>query len=1149
MLLVALKGAPLPGKRVLLTKTLLVMRLTTILLLATCLHLSAKTLAQPISLSEQHVPLPRIFKKITDQTGYLFVYRDEWLKQTNEVSISVQNANLKDVLDICFKNQPFTYVIIDKMIVLKEKPAVLTPAYSPYSSDTAGRSGPIVRGRVADSTGAPLEGASIRIKGTTKGTESNVHGEFEMKNIPEGTVLVISYTGFLNKEITATSKNSNYHYVMMQRSQDELDAMVIQAYGTTSQRFNVGSITTVDAATIEKQPVTNVLLALEGQVPGLAVNATSGVPGSKLELQIRGQNTVQAPTENFRPYDQPLFIVDGVPYAPQNNNLNQFTSLANTSSFNGGIDEAGGISPFNSINPADIESVTVLRDADATSIYGTQGSNGVILITTKKGKPGKTVFDLTVNTQNNSNARNIKFLNTPQYLSLRHQALAQDGLTASSNPNDPGYAPDLTLFDTTRYTNWEKTIYGRGTSNTDMHASLSGGTYNNTFMLSGGFTKSDFNYPGDFYDQRLTLHGQFHHVSYDNRLTLDFGEDFGYDQNYSAGFGGSRDITNAPDMPALRNPDGSLLWNYKGFDLEQYQFYANLYSTENLQNYSLNNNLHLNYKIITGLSVGVTAGYSRTTTQESQENPSTSQDPSYINRNASFGTNNFQTINIEPQIDYTVNLGKSNISALAGATYKKNLNDGNVREGYEYSNDLFLNSINGAGQVYSYDTYAIYKYDATFGRVKYMYNQEFIVNLTGRRDGSSNFGPGRQFGSFGSAGAGWIFTQEKVLRKTLPFLSFGKVYGSYGTSGSDGVGPYQYQALWNPQTYINTFQGIRANMPQNLYNPDYSWATKRSLNIALDLGFIHDRILLNSTWYRDREGDQLSGYPLPSQTGFGSVLENTAANVQNEGWEFSLSSTNIKTKNFTWVTRFNITWNRNKLLSYPNLESSSQAETYEIGKPTSLIFGYKYKDVNPTTGTYEFYTAKGQVTSTPEYGLPANGGDYVPIANREVKYMGGFGNTFTYKGFSLYVFIQFSSQTAPNWLYTASLNYAPGFTNINQPTYVLGRYWTGPGDTHATLQRLVTSYSSAAFESADYFASSSGVYGDDTYARLKTVALSYSLPDQLMKHWHIHGVRLFCNVQNLLTVTDYKVADPETFSDYTAFPIQRTVAFGLNCNF
>ncbi len=282
MLLRALKGASLPGRNALITKTLVVMRLTSILLLATCLHLSAKTRAQQINLSEQNVPLNKVFKKITDQTGYLFVYRDEWLKQTRNVSISVHDASLKEALDICFDDQPFTYVIIDKMVVLKEKPVPQAPAVLVDQAP-----GDPIRGRVADSLGEPLAGASIRIKGSTKGTQSDIRGEFELKNIPEGTVLVVSYTGYISREFTVDAKNGNYHFLALKRSQDELDATVIQAYGTTSRRFNVGSISTVDAATIAKQPVTNVLLALQGQVPGLAVNATSGVPGNTVLLQVR----------------------------------------------------------------------------------------------------------------------------------------------------------------------------------------------------------------------------------------------------------------------------------------------------------------------------------------------------------------------------------------------------------------------------------------------------------------------------------------------------------------------------------------------------------------------------------------------------------------------------------------------------------------------------------------------------------------------------------------------------------------------------------------------------------------------------------------------------------------------------------------------
>lgn len=1144
MLFAVLKGAFLPQRNAFLTKTLLAMRLTAILLLATCLQLSAKTVAQ-INLSERDVPLDKVFKKITDQTGYLFVYRDEWMKQTHDVSINVRNAGLKQVLDICFKDQPFTYAIIDKMVVLKDTvpPAVSIRIVEETRSDT-------IRGRVVDSLGAPLVGASITVKGTAKGTQTDVHGDFWMKNVPEGTVMVVSYTGYVTKEFKIGSGIGGYHYVSLQRSQDELDAMMIQAYGTTSRRFNVGSIATVTAATIEKQPVTNVLLALQGQVPGLAVTATSGVPGNTVLLQVRGQNTVMSNAPyGQRPYDQPLFIIDGVPFAPQNNNLSQNGNLGTQSVSQGGIDQFGGVSPFASINPSDIESITILKDADATSIYGTQGSNGVILITTKKGRPGKTMVNLTATTGFNSDARPVKLMNTEQYLQFRNTAFAQDSITPNTIPYSQGYAPDLLVFDQNKYTNWQHLIYGKTTNNTDIHASVSGGSTNNTFIFSAGYTRSDFNYPGNFSDQRLTLHTMFHHTSTDNRLTLDFGTDVGYDNNHSASYAGNKDVLLPPNLPDLRNADGSLNWTYKGVDLSSFQFYGDLMEPENVQNYNINNSLHLNYKILSGLTFGLTAGYNRNTTNEYNKIPAASQNPLYVYRSATFSQNNFQTVNIEPQVDYNRTFGKSSLSVLVGGTYKTNSNTQQSLEATGYSSDLLLGSLNGATTIYAMDASNPYKYDAGFARVKYIYNQEFIVSMGGRRDGSSNFGPGRQFGNFGSAGAGWIFTQEKPVTRTLPILSYGKLSATYGTSGSDGISPYRYQAYWQANSNVPAVQGVQPSTPQNLYNPDYGWATKKSLNVALDLGFFHDRLLLNGTFYRDREGDQLGGYPLPVQTGFGDVLENLPAVVQNQGLEFSFSSRNIQSKNFTWNTNFNIAFNHNKLLSFPNLAGSSYATLYEIGQPTSIIFGYRYKDVNPTTGQFEYYTAKGGVTSRPTYGLVANGGDQVPIANREVKYMGGFGNTFTYKRISLYVFFQFSSQTAPNWLNTLYQSYIPGNPDVNMPVAVEGSYWTGPGDTHATMQRLVTGYASRYISSIYPFSQSTGAYCNDTYARLKTLSLSYALPDNVLKSVHIHDLRIYCNAQNLLTFTNYKVADPETFSDFTMFPVQRIVAFGLNCNF
>ncbi len=1126
------------------------MQLTAIILLTCCLGVSAAGTAQKITLNERNAPLQKVLRDIERQSGYQFLFFDEDLNGAT-VTIDVRDEDLSDVLRDCFRDQPLSYEIVDRTVVVRHKvtrkdDAVLGPAPEAAPLDT-------IRGYVRDSTGAPLQGASVTIKGTTDGSKTDMKGQFGLIRAKAGTVIVVSYTGYVNKEILITSSTRPMISVYLQRSQDALDETIVQAYGTTSRRYNVGSISTVDAATIQAQPVTNVLLALEGQVPGLAINQSSGVPGSTVLIQVRGQNTLATNPSvpgllGYKPYNQPLFIIDGVPFAPQNANISQLSDLANASSFGGGISQPLGVSPFDNINPNDIESISVLKDADATSIYGTQGSNGVILITTKKGKPGKTVFNLMATTGYNTAARNVKLMNSPQYLGLRNAAFAADGVTPSNSPsNFNAYAPDLTVFDSTKYTNWEKVIYGKTSNNTDIHGTLSGGTYNNTFLVSGGFTRSDFNFPGNFADQRLTLHSAFHHASQDNRLTIDFGTDYGYDQNNSPSAGAGSKILLPPNTPDLLDKQGNLVWSYNGTDLTSYQFYSYLRQSNLLENYNLNTTMRLSYKILTGLSLSVNLGYNRNTSSEHYTDPSTAQNPLYPYPSTEFATNNFETINVEPQIDYTTTIGKGVLTALAGATYKKNSNYSNTLEGSGYANDAFLGSINGATNVSAYDATSFYKYDAAFARVRYVYDRKYILSLTGRRDGSSNFGPGRQFGNFGSAGAGWIFTEEHFFKQAIPFLTYGKLSGSYGTSGSDGIEPYLYQTFWTPTNSVPAFQGAHPDAPHNLYNPDYSWALKKSLNLAMDLGMFHDRVLLNATWYRDREGNQLGGYPLPTQTGFVQVVENLPANVQNAGWEFTATSNQVRTKNFSWSTNFNITFNRNKLLSFPDLAGSSYTHDYVLGKPVSEVFGYRFAGLNSQTGLFQYLTSKGQVTNTPNYNLASQGGDMVPISDREVKYMGGFGNTFTYKHVSLYFFFQFASQEAPNYMSTVYSSYIPGIAIDNEPVQVLN-YWKNPGD-HATFQKLTSNYSTATASAAEYFSQSTGAYSNDIYARLKTVALSYSFPDTYLKKAHIQGARIYINAQNLLTFTNYKVADPEEFANYATVPVQRTIVCGLNFNF
>lgn len=1128
----------------LLTKTVLVMKLSAILILVTSLHVAARSTAQKVNYSGKAVELPQILSVIREQTGYVFFYDKKDLQNLGPVTVSLKDASVETAMKIILYGTPLDFEVQGNTIFINKKAPVII--HTPPAPDSLNVAGDTLRGYVRDSTGEPLTGASVIIKGTNTGTRTNIKGEFTLHHLKPGTTLVISYTGFLDQEITVGT--GSIVFAQMHRSSDALDAPVIQAYGTTSRRFSVGSISTVTSETIEKQPVTNPLLALQGQAPGLAINAQSGVPGSRILVQVRGQNNILSNPSGFKPYDQPLFIIDGVPFSPQNMNLSQLTSLANPSSFGGGISQSGGLSPFNNINPNDIESISILKDADATSIYGTQGANGVILITTKKGKPGKSVFNTSVTNGFNSRARGIKLMNTQQYRQFRKDAIAADGVTPNLGASYlPGYAPDLLIFDSTRYTDWQKLIFGKTSTNTDVHTSLSGGSYNNTFLVSMGYTRSNFNYPGNFADQRYSLHTALHHGSADNRLSVDFGSDYGYENNNSGAFGGVANSFAPPNLPALVDPSGKLNWAYKGFNLSGYQFYSGLLRPTKSQNYNLNNSLRISYKIITGLSFTVNMGYNRNNTSEHSITPAAAENPASPFRSTYFATNNAEGVNVEPQIDYTINLGKGILTALAGGTYKKTTNNSTYTYASGYANDAFMNSLNGSTYQYTSDGSGIYRYSAGFARLKYIHAGKYIVSLTGRRDGSSNFGPGNQFGNFGSAGLGWIFSEEKGFRSWFPFISYAKLSGNYGTNGSDGVSAYQYQAFWTPmQSNIPPFQGVQGNAPVNLYNPDYTWALKKSLNIAMDFGLFHDRILMNITYYRDRQGNQLGGYPLPIQVGFGNVTQNLPGTVQNMGWEISLTSTNMKTKDFSWTTSFNISFNRNKLISFPNLMSSPYRTLYVLGKPLSTVYGYRFKGLNDTTGLFEYYNSKGGVTSYPKSGLAVDGGDKAVIGNREVKYMGGFGNTVNYKRFSIYLFFQFASQTAPN--YIANLyNGAPlGSALQNLPVQALS-YWKKPGD-HTTLMKLASGYSSTAAGSQGAFAASTGGYTDDTYLRLKTLQVSYSLPQKWTKTLRMQDARIYASSQNLLTITNYKVGDPEQFT-FNTFPLQRTTVLGLNINF
>ena len=390
-------------------QTLRVMKLTALIILLALMQVSAASLAQKVTLKAKNASLSSIFRQVRQQTGYDFAYGTQDLNAAKSVTIDIKNVDLKDALDLIFDGQPLDYTIEDKSVVVSAKqPSLLEKLKSALNLDKID-----IHGRIIDEKGIPIPGATVRVKYLKTTVITDKDGRFSLTGLKDKDILIISYVGYLTREVSVAAKLDD---IVLQIGSSQLDQITVIAYGTETRRFSVGSTATVTASDIEKQPVSNPLLALEGQVAGLTISPTSGAPGAAVQVQVRGQNSVQSnPNAVNRPYDQPLFVIDGVPFAPQNQNINLGSSLGGTTPRS----RYSGLSPFNSINPSDIESITILKDADATSIYGTQGANGVIIITTKKGKPGETNVNLTVNSGVDVATDQVQMLNTQQYVSLR----------------------------------------------------------------------------------------------------------------------------------------------------------------------------------------------------------------------------------------------------------------------------------------------------------------------------------------------------------------------------------------------------------------------------------------------------------------------------------------------------------------------------------------------------------------------------------------------------------------------------------------------------------------------------------------------------------------------------------------------------------
>ncbi|MCD1117543.1 SusC/RagA family TonB-linked outer membrane protein [Chryseobacterium turcicum] len=945
----------------------------------------------------------------------------------------------------------------------------------------------VITGTVTNNN-RPISGVYVSQEGSDIVAVSNASGIYSLQVSGKNPVLMYKHPDYPDRKVVLGSKPT-IDVSLGREGEKAIEEVVLNAgYYKVKDKERTGNIAKISARDIENQPVTNVLASAQGRMAGVSITQNSGTPGGGFDIQIRGKNSIR------REGNEPLYIIDGIPILSES-----------PSTYSAAVLPYGAISPLNAINPNDIESFEVLKDADATAIYGSRGANGVIIVTTKKGKKGRSVLKFNTSYSISTVANRLKMMNTSEYLGMRRQAFQNDGITAV-----PAIAYDLNTWSQERETDWQRQLIGNNADASVVQLSLSGGSENSSYLISYGHNEQSTVLPAGFRYRSNNLTGNFGYRSPDRKLEINLTNTFSFqDNNVVNDDLTKRSLTLSPNAPALYNADGSLNWENSTFTNPVASFVSEYLNSSSF----INTGTQLSYKLFPFVSLKFNGGLTYNIFEEYSLKPHTMYNPSFgLNSSTSNSSKNnsssFSYI-LEPQIvgDYSWN--DHSVEMLIGATLQQSETKSGTIQGYGFESNALIRNIAAAKtKVVGDQVNNQYNYTAVFARLNYKYLKRYIVNVTGRRDGSSRFGPNNRFGNFGAVGAAWLVSEEPWV-KNVSWLSLAKIRGSIGTSGNDRIGDYQYLDTYTVSTNIyNNTTGLN---PSRLYNPNFSWEKTLKKELAAEFSFFKNRWNLSGAYYDNTSSNQLVGIPLPATTGFSSIQSNLPAKVKNTGWELETSVQVLRNSKFRYNTSINLSIPNSKLVEFPNLEGSTYSNQYVIGYPTTLVKVYQFEGINPITGLYQFtdFNSDGKISS-PD--------DNKVVEKIGMKFFSGWSNNLSYGPWSASFLWYFVKQR--NWNYNRQM-VIPGSMN-NQPAEVLD-VWSTANPSGAYMP--YSSGSIAAKTSAhSFFQNSTAAIGDASFIRLKNVQISYKIP---VNDLGIKEATIYVQGQNLLTVTKYFGLDPE----------------------
>ena len=1062
--------------------------------------------AQHVHIRGKSLAIRDVFEKIRRQTGYDVLFSPDVLNDAPAVDLDFRNSEVRQVLTACLAGLQLGYRIEGKAILVYRKVGLDDCLYLP------------LQGQVQSATGEPLAGASISVDGVLQ-QHTLAGGSFQIPVKARRTTVTISLPDYVPR--TVGLYNTGFQLITLQPAASLLDQVIIQAYGQTTPRYLTSSVARVKGDLLAAQPGGNVLQALEGRVTGMTIRQYSGVPGSAFETLVRGRHSISQGTE-------PLVVVDGVPIADNDGLLSTIGA--------GSAQGVMGASVLNGIPPSAIASIEVLRDAAATAIYGSRGANGVLLVTLKTGEASEKLrWSAELSSGPDAAVRTGRLLNIRQYLAMRREAILNDGLTV-----DAATLPEGFFWDSTRNTDYKKFVEGSPAWRQHIRIDCTGGDTNTVFLLSGNDQREAAVFPGPTGDDRISLYGHLHRQSVNRRLRLDLSTLYSWENNRLP----IQDYTPfawlAPNAPPFSDAAGQPVWKSNGLSFANIPALESNHYQSSVRNQL--NHLQLSYTLLPGLSLRASLGYSAVLSNEYTQQLIAGQDPA---TNPSGQTqqivNTGESELVEGLAEYKKEGRQGKLEALLGSTWQEQRAVYSSINASGYPSDLLLETGGGSPTISTTGSSVVYRYEAVFGRLNYIFRNRYIATFSGRRDGSSRFGPGEQFGNFWGIGTAWIFNEEPFLRKER-WLSFGKLRLSAGTTGNDLIGDNSYSAVYSPTTSARGYQTRQGGYPVSSPNPDLHWEVNYSSELALDLGFFHNNLLVSMAGYRDWTGNQLIYNALPAQSGLPGQLSNLPVNIVNEGLEFSVRGQIFSTPQCGLTTTVLLTTPVNRLASFPTLGTSLYANSLVPGRSLTVVNGYQYEGVNPQSGLFQFRDVNhdGRLDSR----------DLVPGGNLDLKYYGSCTESLRYKNWQLDLFVEFRVQNGFNPYVTLYQLNPPGFAAPsmlgNGPAGWLD-HWRRPGD-HARLQQVTESYGSVAYQRMQEYIGSDAQSIDASFIRWKSLSLTYRLPASLMHRWGLREGRIYLRGQNLLTYTHFPVTDPET-QDPTVLPPVRSLVAGMGVNF